>query len=208
MGQVVEALDQFTGDIEQVPPMYSALKKDGKALYEYARQGETIERAARRVRIHSIELISADLSAETPSLSLRVACSKGTYIRTLGEDIGEHLGCGGHLTRLRRVMTGSFAIERCITIEKLEAMSDDERMKCLHPVDILMADDPAVELEPSEAGRFLSGLRRRGTWADQPRVRVYGRSPRALLGAGHIQSGELIPDRLLSPIEIEQFLKQ
>ncbi len=89
LGQVVEALDQFTGDIEQVPPMYSALKKDGKALYEYARQGETIERAARRVRIHSIELISADLSAETPSLSLRVACSKGTYIRTLGEDIAE-----------------------------------------------------------------------------------------------------------------------
>ena len=101
VGQVVEALDRFTGDIDQVPPMHSALKKDGQALYEYARQGLTVDRATRRVRISAMELLSIDLSATPPSLSLRVSCSKGTYIRTLGEDIAEHLGCGGHLTRLQ-----------------------------------------------------------------------------------------------------------
>ena len=208
MGQVVEALDHFTGEIDQVPPMYSALKKDGKALYEYARQGEAVERIARRVHILEIELLSADLSSELPSLSLRVVCSKGTYIRTLGEDIAEQLGCGGHLTRLRRVATGPFDIGQCVTLEQMEAMDEHERLIHLKPVDILLDDHPEIELEPAEAGRFLSGLRRRGPWADQPRVRVYGRSPRALLGAGHVHAGELIPDRLLSPIEIEQFLKQ
>ena len=142
------------------------------------------------------------------SLRLRVHCSKGTYIRTLGEDIAEQLGCGGHLTRLRRVATGPFGIRQCVTLEQLEGMDEHERLTHLKPIDILLDDHPVIELEPAEAGRFLSGLRRRGPWADQPRVRVYGRSPRALLGAGHVQAGELIPDRLLSPIEIEQFLKQ
>ncbi len=207
-GQVVEALDHFTGEIEQIPPMHSAVKKDGKALYEYARQGETIERTARRVSIHDIELLSTDLHTAPPSLSLRVRCSKGTYIRTLGEDIAEHLGCGGHLSRLRRVATGPFAIGQCVTLEALEAMAEDERLRCLHPIDILLADHPAIELDASEAGRFLSGLRRRGPWPDQAAVRVYGQQPRALLGTGHVKAGELIPGRLLSPLDIEQVLKQ
>ena len=207
-GQVVEALDRFTGEIDQIPPMHSALKKDGTALYEYARRGETVERASRRVSIHDIELLSIDLNATPPSLSLRVRCSKGTYIRTLGEDIAEHLGCGGHLSRLRRVATGPFVIDQCVTLERLEAMSEDERVHCLHPIDILLSDHPGIELDPPDAGRFLSGLRRRGAWPDQDAVRVYGRQPRALLGTGHVKSGELIPSRLLSPLDIEQVLKQ
>ncbi len=207
-GQVVEALDHFIGEIEQIPPMHSALKKDGKALYEYARQGETIERAARRVRIHDIELLSTDLHAMPPSLSLRVHCSKGTYIRTLGEDIAEMLGCGGHLSRLRRVATGPFAIGQCVTLEQLEAMDEPERVRHLHPIDTLLSDHPAIELDAAEAGRFLSGLRRRGPWADQAAVRVYGQQPKALLGTGHVKAGELIPGRLLSPLDIEQVLKQ
>ena len=104
-GQVVEVLDRFMGPIEQVPPMHSALKRDGKPLYEYARDGETVEREPRRVVIHDIELLDMSLAGDAPSLRLRVCCSKGTYIRTLGEDIGRALGCGGHLILLRRLAT-------------------------------------------------------------------------------------------------------
>jgi tRNA pseudouridine55 synthase len=208
LGQVVEALDAHTGEIDQVPPMHSALKKDGKALYEYARQGQTVERQPRRVTIHDLELVSAELQGDTPHLNLRVHCSKGTYIRTLGEDIGTRLGCGAHLTRLRRVSTGPFVIQNCISLDTLEAMSEPERMAALQPVDALLADHPVIELDGEEAGRFLSGLRRRGPWHDQPAVRVYGRQPHALLGTGHVKAQELIPTRLLSPVEIEQVLKQ
>ncbi|MDO9291118.1 MAG: tRNA pseudouridine(55) synthase TruB, partial [Hydrogenophaga sp.] len=107
-GQVVEVLDRFMGPIAQVPPMHSALKKDGKPLYEYAREGQTVEREARQVVIHDLDLLDMRLDGDAPSLQLRVRCSKGTYIRTLGEDIGEALGCGGHLTMLRRTATGPF----------------------------------------------------------------------------------------------------
>ena len=208
LGQVVEALDAHTGEIDQVPPMHSALKKDGKALYEYARQGQTVERQPRRVTIHDLELVSAELQGDAPHLNLRVHCSKGTYIRTLGEDIGTRLGCGAHLTRLRRVSTGPFVIQNCISLDTLEAMSEPERMAALQPVDVLLSDHPVIELDGEEAGRFLSGLRRRGPWHDQPAVRVYGRQPHALLGTGHVKAQELIPTRLLSPVEIEQVLKQ
>jgi len=95
-GQVVEVLDRFMGPISQVPPMHSALKKDGKALYEYARKGETVEREARNVVIHDLDLLDMQLQGDVPFLRLRVRCSKGTYIRTLGEDIAEALGWGGH----------------------------------------------------------------------------------------------------------------
>ena len=112
------------GPITQIPPMHSALKKDGKALYEYARNGETVEREPRHVVIHELELLDLQLDGDAPFLSLHVQCSKGTYIRTLGEDIGEALGCGGHLTRLRRVQTGPFDASQCITVEALEALDE------------------------------------------------------------------------------------
>jgi len=131
VGQVVEVLDRFMGPIRQVPPMHSALKKDGKALYEYAREGETVEREARDVVIHDLELMDMQLQGDEPHLRLRVACSKGTYIRTLGEDIGEALGCGGHLTALRRVQTGPFVQNQCLTLEQLEAMEEGERLATL-----------------------------------------------------------------------------
>jgi tRNA pseudouridine55 synthase len=208
MGQVVEALDAHTGEIDQIPPMHSALKKDGKALYEYARQGQTIERQARRVTIFELDLLSAQLEGDAPQLNLRVRCSKGTYIRTLGEDIGAHLRCGGHLTHLRRVATGPFDLSGCVTLDALAAMSEPERLSALRPLESLLSEYPAIELESTEAVRFLSGLRRRGPWPDQAAVRVYGHAPSALLGTGHVKAGELIPTRLLSPIEIEQVLKQ
>ena len=207
LGQVVEVLDRFMGPIRQVPPMHSALKKDGKALYEYAREGETVEREARDVVIHDLEMLDVQLQGDEPFLRLRVACSKGTYIRTLGEDIGEALGCGGHLTALRRVQTGPFTAAECITLEQLEAMEEGDRLAALQPVDCLLQDHTAVTLDADHAGRFLSGLRRRGGWPDMPHVRVYGDAPHTLLGTAHTQAGELIPTRLLSPLDIQQILE-
>ena len=200
-------LAQFTGLIRQMPPMHSALKKDGRALYDYARAGIEVEREAREVRI--IEL-TATLAGEMPGrelIKMRVKCSKGTYIRTLAEDMGEALGCGAHLTALRRTETGGFGLSQCVTLEALESMTEQERMKCLLPVDTLLSDHTPVDLDAENSGRFLSGLRRRGAWEDTAQAAVYSGNPRTLLGSAHVKAGELIPTRLLSPVEIEQMNK-
>ena len=207
VGQVVEVLDRFTGVIQQLPPMHSALKKDGKALYEYARAGIEVERAPRTVTIHELELLDLHLQDDAPWLRLRVRCSKGTYIRTLGQDIGAALGCGAHLSALRRTATGDFGLQRCLTLEQIEATPEAQRLALLLPADELLAGHTRVTLDADNAGRFLSGLRRRGHWPDAPQVAVYGDRPAALLGTAHVQAGELIPGRLLSPIEIQQILE-
>jgi tRNA pseudouridine55 synthase len=191
---------RFTGPLRQVPPMHSALKKDGKALYEYARAGEEVEREPRDVVIRSLSLTQLDAN----TLKLVATVSKGTYIRTLGEDIGEALGCGGHLTSLRRTASGGITLDRCVTLEALEAMNEDERLELLRPAESLVADHARVTLAEQDAARFLSGLRRRGDWKDAPHVAVF--SPDAFLGTAHVKAGELIPGRLLNPIEIQQIL--
>ena len=193
---------QFTGPIRQVPPMHSALKKDGKALYEYAREGVEVERAPRDVVIYKLAI---DASSGN-EVRIRATVSKGTYIRTLGEDIGEALGCGAHLTALRRVETGGFDVSKCVTLDALEAMAEEERLARLLPTEALVADHTPVTLDAEDAGRFLSGLRRRGMWPDAPAVAVFGHDPPAFLGTAHVKAGELIPGRLLSPIEIQQTL--
>jgi len=207
VGQVVEVLDRFMGPILQVPPMHSALKKDGKALYDYARAGVDVEREPRQVTVHELELLDCDLQSEQPSLTLRVHCSKGTYIRTLGEDIGEALGCGAHLSSLRREQTGAFGLDQCLTLEAVEATPEGQRLQLLRPVDCLLTGHTRVQLDAEQAGRFLSGLRRRGDWPDSERVAVYGTHPETLLGSAHIKAGELIPGRLLSPTDIQQILE-
>src|SRR5690606_14544147 len=156
-----------------IPPMHSALKKDGKALYEYAREGETVEREPRRITIHEIELLDMQLQGEAPQLRLRVLCSKGTYIRTLGEDIGEALGCGGHLIALRRIATGPFEVAQAVSLDALEAMGEGERLRQLLPVEALLGGHERVALNAENAGRFLSGVRRRGDWPNQERVAVF-----------------------------------
>jgi len=202
-----EVRRQFTGPIRQVPPMHSALKKDGKALYEYARAGIAVERAPRDVTIHALDLTLTQDSQARPAIKMVVTCSKGTYIRTLGEDIGAALGCGAHLTFLRRTGTGGIGVERCITLAQLEAMEENARLACLEPPEALLTGHARVTLDSDNAGRFLSGMRRRGAWQDAPAVAVFGDRPRALLGVGHIAGGELVPDRLLSPLEIQQILE-
>ena len=197
----------FLGTIRQMPPMYSALKKDGKPLYEYARAGIEVERQEREVTIHALTLVLEPDEAPG-SIRMVVNCSKGTYIRTLAQDIGEALGCGAHLGYLRRTATGGFGAAQCLRLEQLEAMADAERAACLLPVDSLLDGHTVVTLGADDAGRFLSGLRRRGDWPDAARVAVYGEQPRALLGTAHVRAGELIPGRLLSPIEITQSLAQ
>ncbi|MNE03605.1 tRNA pseudouridine synthase B [compost metagenome] len=198
---------QFSGPILQVPPMHSALKKDGKALYEYAREGIEIERPARAVTIHALDVSLTEDADGCAAVKLVVTCSKGTYIRTLGEDIGEALGCGAHLRFLRRTDTGGLGLEGCVTLEAFEAMDEEQRLLQVQPPQLLLHEHTPVTLNEYDAGRFLSGMRRRGDWPDAPAVAVYGVQPHALLGVGHVLGGELIPDRLLSPLEIQQILE-
>lgn len=196
--------DRFLGQQWQTPPMHSALKKDGKALYEYARAGVSVERAARAIHIRELQL---QLLQGTPdAIRIIVTCSKGTYIRTLGEDIATALGTCGHLASLRRTATGSFNVSDCTPLPALEAMSELERLQCVRPVQALLADHETLVLDPAEAGRFLCGLRRRGPWPDAERMAVWGSSPRALLGVARVKAGDLIPVRLLSPVEIQHIL--
>jgi len=192
------ACRRFVGAIEQTPPMHSALKKDGRALYDYARAGVEVDRAARRVTIHAIDIIDFD----DERLVIDVACSKGTYIRALADDLGQTLGCGAHLAALRRTGAAAFDVRDALTPDALEAMSESERDAHLLPIDGLLVDWPVVRLESDDAGRFLSGLRRRIDGADAAAVRVYGSEPHAFLGSAHIAGGELIADRLLSPLEV------
>ena len=203
--QQVQAL--FTGPLQQIPPMHSALKKDGKALYEYAREGIEVERAPRSVFIHSLELKELPTDNGVRSVWLKAHCSKGTYIRTLGEDIGNALGCGAFLSALRRVKSGCFGIDECFTLEALEALPETQRYSPLRPVDVLLDSHHPITLQPEDAGRFLSGLRRRGGWPDHDQVAVYGAEPHALLGTAHVRAGELIPERLLNPQEIQSLLE-
>ena len=194
---VERACAGLVGEIRQRPPMHSALKRDGKPLYEYARAGIEVEREDRAVTIRRIDVVEGAVDTWT----IDVACSKGTYVRTLAEDIGKALGCGAHLAALRRTACGPLDVGSAHSLESLEALDGPSRDALLLEPDALLADWPSVCLDEEGAGRFLAGLRRRVTLADAPRVRVYGPDLKAFLGAGHIQGGELIPTRLLSPVE-------
>jgi tRNA pseudouridine55 synthase len=195
-------LARFIGAQDQRPPMHSALKHQGRALYEYARAGIEVAREPRRVTLHAINVVSF----EGATLVLDVVCSKGTYIRTLAEDIGAALGCGAHLAALRRTGSGALSLDGAVTLAALETMTSAERDAYLLPPDVLLAAWPEWRLAADEAARFLTGLRRRVPAPDAPRVRVYGPEPRALLGVAHIAAGELIPDRLLSPDEVRSLV--
>ena len=192
--QLDAALLNFRGEILQTPPLYSALKHAGKPLYAYARAGIDIERAPRRVSIHALAL----LSFEGDRLAMSVTCSKGTYIRSIAHDLGEMLGCGAHLSALRRTAAGRFSLDCAHTLESLEAMPAAERDACLLPVDALLQDLPEARLEPAQQAKFLQG--QLVPWAGPPqaRVRVYG-SDSALLGVGEVGiDGALSPRRVIA----------
>ena len=199
--QIEAVLAQFRGPILQTPPMYSALKRDGKPLYEYARAGITLEREARALTIHRLELVDY----QAPMLRLRVTCSKGTYIRVLGEDIGAALGCGGHLQALRRTGVGSLVLTDTITLERLVDVPEAARVGLLAPVDALLESFPIVSLDDALAGRFLHGQRLSlgkenvAVIDGATRVRVYRGSDGCLLGTGQMQAFQVLaPERLVA----------
>ena len=152
---VENALASFRGEIEQIPPMYSAIKKDGVRLYDLARQGIEIERESRKVNIYSLELIS--YCEETAEYEIECECSSGTYIRTLIADIGEKLGCGATMTSLRRTKANGVSIENCYTFEELEKLRDEGNIeKSLNSVDTLIVYDK-IKVSEAQARRFSNG---------------------------------------------------
>lgn len=189
---ILAVLPRFTGDIQQIPPMHSALKRNGRPLYELARQGIEVEREPRAVTIHAIELL--DFSGD--SVSVRVACSKGTYIRVLAADIGQALGCGAHLAALRRTVVGDLDLANAVTLAELEVLDEAGRKTRLQAVDALVHTLPVVTVEGDAAERF-----RHGNPVDLPagltgKIRVYAEGQ--LIGVGEPGSdGRLWPKRLV-----------
>ena len=190
-----EAAESFLGDIDQIPPMYSALKKDGVCLYHIARKGGTVESEPRRVRILEMEVSDFEGS----SFTMKTLVSKGTYIRVLAEDIGRKLGCGAHLTALRRTRVGHLTLEGALTLENLRALATPEAVRAkLSPADTLITKLPRVDLSAEDEARFLLGQRLALGLGALARVRVYG--PRTgLLGTAAVSDrGVLEPERLIA----------
>jgi tRNA pseudouridine55 synthase len=185
---------KFVGEISQVPPMYSALKHEGKALYEYAREGVEIERKPRLVTIHSI----TNNSFVQDVAVITVTCTKGTYIRTLAEDIGNFLGCGAHLIGLRRTATANYQIAQSITLEQFEAMTQEQRLEVLMPPDSAVLDLPAMILDADSAFYLQQG---QAVWQSgmipSGLIRLYSES-QVFLGLGEQQAdGKIAPKRLI-----------
>lgn len=186
------ALAKFTGPIAQVPPMYSALKRDGKPLYEYARAGVELEREARNVVIHKLEL----LDWQGDEVRIAVDCSKGTYIRTLAEDIGEVLGCGAHLIALRRTRIATLGLAGTVTLEQLEHAVDRDAL--LAATESLLGDLPAAHLDAAASDRLLHGQPVSMAGMSAPRYRAYAHDGR-FIGLCQLDSqGRLAPKRLIA----------
>ncbi len=186
-------LAQFTGEIQQVPPMYSALKKEGRPLYELARQGIEIERESRPISIYAIELLSFDAN----SITLDVTCSKGTYIRVLGEDIAKALGSYGHLSYLHRIQTGHFDLIPSYTIEYLESLDEAERDALLLPVYAPVAHFPRIQVPEGRAEYFCRGMESNIDHAAAEQVLVF--DGEKCLGLAQINDKKrLIPKRVLN----------
>jgi len=195
-GQVRQVLDRFRGEIDQVPPMHSALKRNGVPLYKLARKGESVERQPRRVRILELEL----LDFRSPLVELRVRCSKGTYVRTLAEDIGAALGTGAHLGALRRVGSGRFRVADAIALPALEAMALSQRRGRLLPVDSLLSQLPRVELDAVSEAKLRNGQALQMNALPEGVSAVYGPGG-GLIGLGRAESGTLRPLRLTQVTE-------
>jgi len=189
-------LPKFTGPITQVPPMYSALKRDGKPLYEYARAGIELERAPREITIHAIRWTNINW----PEATLEVSCSKGTYIRVLAEDIGNALGCGAHLVGLRRTEVGHLNLEQSFTLESIQQGIQDSSTYIL-PVDALLQTLPHLTVDEQQAKRLEMGQRVPLNLPPiEALVRIYRATaaPHNFIGTADWRSGVLHPKRLIS----------
>lgn len=193
--KVRAVLQNLLGEIQQMPPMYSALKYQGKPLYEYIRKGQTVERALRKVVIHELSLENF-LDTE---LEIIVRCSKGTYIRTLAEDIGQALGCGAHLTGLRRTGVARFNIDGAYTLVQLEKMTSADRDASLLPLDCMLLDLPRLDLDSIQVGRLAQG-QRLGMDLSLPdgKLRLYAENE--FIGLGELSGCRLAPYRLVASV--------
>ena len=184
--EIRDVIDTFIGEIDQIPPMYSAIKKDGKKLYELARQGIEIEREPRRINIYSIDIIDINI----PYITVDVHCSKGTYIRSLCDDIGTRLGTGAVMTNLRRIYTAGFSIDDAYTIEQLDAIED--LSKTLNPTDSLFADLPQIYLNEKQERSIVNGVRMTWRQGEEGKTyRVYG-ADRRFLCVSRMCDGKLV----------------
>ncbi len=198
--RIVAALLQFEGDIEQIPPMHSAIKVNGQPLYKLAHQGIEIERESREVTIYGLEFVTYD--SERERMVIRVHCSKGTYVRTLVEDIGEVLGCGAHVTALRRTALGPYLEKDLLTLEQLEQMHESDKFSMdqhLLPLDSAVAEYDAVELDADSSYYLRQGQPVQLSGApDEGWVRIYGEQEE-FLGVGEIdRDGRIAPRRLVA----------
>ena len=195
LAEVEAVLAQFRGAQQQLPPMYSALKHQGKPLYEYIRAGITIERELRDIVIHELVLLRFDGN----ELELSVRCSKGTYIRTLGEDIAAALGCGGHLIALRRTAIAHFDLVNAYTLEQLAEMSEAQLLATLQPVDSLLPTMPRLELDEVQIKRMAQGQRLSlETGLPDGRIALYG--AQGFVGVALQDGRRVAPERLLSGV--------
>lgn len=195
---VEAALAAFIGQIEQVPPMYSALKRDGKPLYQYARAGIEVERAARRVSIHALRLVGGDDGLDRGRFVVEVRCSKGTYVRTLAADIGARLGCGAHLAALRRTGIGALDVAQAHSLTILEGLADDARDALLAPADSLLLSLAEARLDLADATRLRQGQAVRWSGEEGCRLRVYD-AEHCFIGVGRqLADGWLQPLRLVA----------
>ncbi|MGH8675752.1 MAG: tRNA pseudouridine synthase B, partial [Burkholderiales bacterium] len=194
--RLAAVLARFRGAIDQLPPMHSALKRDGVPLYRLARRGETVERKPRRVRILALDL----LRFEPPRLEIRLRCSKGTYVRTLAEDIGAALGTGAHLAALRRTASGGFSVDDAIRLERLEAMPAELRQSRLQPLSALLAGLPRAELDATSEARLRQGQALKISGLRSGLCAVYGPGG-AVVGLGRAESEVLRPLRLTQAAE-------
>lgn len=185
-GAVRRAVNSFIGDIEQIPPMYSAIKIGGKKLYELARKGQSVERAPRKITVSSIEIIGR----EGGDYLLKIACSKGTYVRTLCNDIGASLGCGACMSSLRRISAGAFSVESAHSIDEVEnAANEGQLVDLMLPVDTLFSALPELKVPESTANRLKTGNIIKISAADGD-YRVYSDSAEFLL-VGKVENGKL-----------------
>jgi tRNA pseudouridine55 synthase len=193
---IQQALGRFRGGIEQIPPMYSALKRNGVPLYKLARRGEEVERAPRRVVISEL----AFLKRSADEVDLRIRCSKGTYIRSLAQDIGEALGTGAHLSALRRTASGGFRIEEAATLEALAGMTPPQREQRLLPLADLLAGLPRAELDAPAAARLRNGQTLPISGLGEGICGIYGPGG-VVIGLGRCDGAGLHPVRLTQETE-------
>ena len=198
VAQIEQLLPQFVGEIEQIPPMYSALKHQGKRLYQLARQGKQVERAPRTITIHQLAMLAFD----GQTLDIEVSCSKGTYIRTLGEDIGRQLGCGAHLSALHRSRVDAFDESDALGMDQLEALQAQGMTQLdavLLPVSAALAQFPEITLNASDSDDIRQGRRIGLAATTEPGLRRMYSSEAVFLGLGELAaSGELSAKRLMN----------